>query len=444
MWQGNEKKLIKGDNTFLSDLVSSATDETNGNRDKLISADVFWSPSRDSSSYSYFEDILEGAPQRNIDICTSSNVKIVGVGTVKLASDSFFKDETSFTSIVLEDPTKSAISYNPGKFYDPSLGSFKNSTEDLDYFTAQYPYVKDKCQGVGIFHYTVSGEEYRKDESNGRPVRKHALDHSFEYIDQMGLLFFGYVAHPWSEAYTNHNGEDDDGNCLVDTDWDHYSHPQWARVYAKKIISSLNDNNPDNTQGDKKGVFKHTKLITVNNDLIIHDGQDEILKIQNDKIIIENADMISSKHELDFYTPNCCWSSDVSSEYNGYGNVALGECEKCYSWLSDSVDRTREGYTKYKYDLIQTYFTDTNEWLTPISEGDYSSPCTDPSNRDTSLDVYDSDGNITHAGPLIELYRIINHDSYENDAHSCWEVTKTSVSPDNTYGYAAEIFRAKS
>ena len=72
--------------------------------------------------------------------------------------------------------------------------------------------------------------------------------------------------------------------------------------------------------------------------------------------------------------------------------------------------------------------------------GGYSSPCTDLSNRDKNLDEYDADGNLINFGPLMEPYRMI---SRSDGGHSCWEVSTTSESPDNTYGFAARIFRAK-
>lgn len=429
-WTDDEIKLLKADASFLDqyrdksgppgyhaefagldvpDYIEPLT------ADPTI-ADVFWSPDKDSDKYVYLEDLLENAPVIDYSLCNQDDVKLIGVASWQLKDDGFLNGATTFTSLTLENPAKKSVSFNPGKFYDTSLGGFYNASEEIPKYTAQYPFADDKCKGIAFYHYDISGEDYRKEEANDRPVRKHALDHSYDHIDLMGSLFIGHDSHPWGQSYNNQTGNDNQGNTLVDRDWEYYSHPQWARTYAKDIVSKFSDNNPANDSENYlggSGVFKHTKLITVNKELIIHEGREQIIKIEEDKVTIDNAAKIDDAHELDIYTPNCCWERDPNPRWSGYGNVAMEECEYCYKWLSKSVERTREGYNKFKF---------TRLWHQGESVGN---PCDNPANRNP-------DGTLK--------YGFVS----TNNNDSCWSFVEEWEDPTDPYvGYPTRIFRVK-
>ena len=363
VWGSVERDFLKSKTTSLDASLQPERYPTEDMSLRRIS-DVFWSPGKDTDYYGYLEDVLENAPDEDYDICSKGNVFMLGIGSQKIhemgATGPMLDEDTEvYTTLTLEDPGE-AIPYHPGRFYDPSLGSFFNSTEEDEKNTAQYPYAEEKCENLGVYHYTVSGEDYRVQEANNRPIRKHALDDAYHNIDKMGLLFFGYKEHPWTQAFNNQDGENDDGDTLVDPDWEHYDHPQWARIYARTIGSEFEENNPSND--DSGGVFKNTKLITVNGDLVIHDGQDEIIKIETDKVTISNSAMTTEQHELDIYTPNCCWSRDPDPKWKDYGNVAIEECSACFDWMKDAVERIREGFIKYKFRAIQLQFSDKDPY----------------------------------------------------------------------------------
>ena len=428
-WTDDEIKLLKADASFLDQYRSkegpaASHSEFAGlpapdyiepiSADPTI-ADVFWSPEEDSEKYVYLEDLLENAPTIDYSLCNQDDVKLIGVASWQLENDGFLNGATTASSPTLENPAKKSVAFNPGKFYDTSLGSFYNYSSEASKYEANYPFADDKCKGIAFYHYDISGEDYRKEEANDRPVRKHALDHSYDHIDLIGSLFIGHDSHPWSQSYNNQQGDDDQGNTLVDRDWDYYSHPQWARIYTKKIVSEFSDNNPDN---DSDGVFKHTKLITVNKELIIHEGRDQIIKIEEDKVTVDNSAKVSDAHELDIYTPNCCWERDPDSKWEDYGNVAMEECEYCYKWLSKSVERTREGYSKFKFARIWPEVPNTGA-------DENLNPCGFPEN-------HNPDGTLKYGF------------ASTNNNNNCWSYVEEWTSATNSsIGFPTRIFRVK-